>query len=527
MAHQSGLNSLATIIKRLEAATSRLEDVALAAQHSSYTPISPTRSTEQIHDQLASQLGISDANATEAAVSAPAPPKEEISVAPAVKAYEDMIINGPLQEYIQKSHDAGDIIGEQAALVSKLCDAQRDFLQKAASCAKPSTQQDLLPHLAAVQAAIGAVNDFRATNDRKKEYRPFGNHFSAVCEGVNAWGWVAVEPTPAPFVGEMKDSAQFYTNRVIKEFKDSDPKQVAWARTFISLIEELQQYVKQYHTTGVTWNPKGINASQYKSEASSKGDVGSAPPPPPGPPPPPSTFHSAVAPTSAPAPRGPGAFLAQINQGTAVTSGLKKVDPNMQTHKNPNLRASSVVADKSGPPERPAKPSKLASQVQVQKKPAKTELDGTKWNIEYHENAQTITIEDTEINQTVHLFACKNTVIQIKGKVNAISMLNCHRTSILLDSVVSQLSVTSSPSFTAQILGLCPTLNVEKTDSGNVYLSKECLDTVEIVTSGVSSLNISIPTGEEGDFEEKPVPEQMKSVIRNGKLVTTIVEHSG
>lgn len=53
------------------------------------------------------------------------------------------------------------------------------------------------------------------------------------------------------------------------------------------------------------------------------------------------------------------------------------------------------------------------------------------------------------------------------------------------------------------------------------------MDTVEIITSGVSSLNISIPTGEDGDYEEKPVPEQMKTVVRNGKLVTTIVEHSG
>ncbi|KAJ9126522.1 hypothetical protein QFC24_001549 [Naganishia onofrii] len=446
--------------------------------------------------------------------------KEEAPTAPAVKAYQEMIIDGPLQEYIQKSKDAGGIIGEQATLVSKLCSAQLDFIHKAASCAKPSTQQELLPHLADIQAAIGAVNDFRATEDRKKENRPFGNHFSAVCEGVNAWGWVAVEPTPAPFVGDMKDSAQFYTNRVIKEFKDSDPKQVAWARSFIALIEELQKYVKQYHTTGVTWNPKGVPASQYKSQASSTDAAKSAPPPPPGPAP--------SASTSAPAPGGPGGFLAELNKGTAVTSGLKKVDPTMQTHKNPNLRASSVVADKSGPPERPAKPSKLASQVQVQKKPAKTELDGTKWNVEYHENTDgPIVIEDTAINQTVYLFACKNTVVQVKGKVNAISMLNCHRTSILLDSVVSQVSITSSPSFTAQILGMCPTLNVEKTDSGNVYLSKECLDTVEIVTGGVSSLNISIPTGEEGDFEEKPVPEQMKSVIRDGKLVTTIVEHSG
>jgi adenylyl cyclase-associated protein len=126
-------------------------------------------------------------------------------------------------------------------LIAKLCDAQRDFIQKASACIKPATPQDLLPHLSEIQAAIGAINDFRAEHDRKKENRPYGNHFTAVCEGAAAWGWIAVvsrrngstnsmtlilfdcgqEPTPAPFVGDMKDSAQFYTNRVIKEFKDS------------------------------------------------------------------------------------------------------------------------------------------------------------------------------------------------------------------------------------------------------------------------------------------------------------------
>jgi adenylyl cyclase-associated protein len=34
-------------------------------------------------------------------------------------------------------------------------------------------------------------------------------------------------------------------------------------------------------------------------------------------------------------------------------------------------------------------------------------------------------IEDTEINHTVHLFGCKNSVIEIKGKVNAISAGEC------------------------------------------------------------------------------------------------------
>jgi hypothetical protein len=44
---------------------------------------------------------------------------------------------------------------------------------------------------------------------------------------------------------------------------------------------------------------------------------------------------------------------------------------------------------------------------------------------EYHENAKHVLIEDTEINHTVHLFGCKNSVIEIKGKVNAISAGEC------------------------------------------------------------------------------------------------------
>ena len=36
----------------------------------------------------------------------------------------------------------------------------------------------------------------------------------------------------------------------------SDKKHVVWANSFIALIDSLQKYVKQYHTTGLTWNPK-------------------------------------------------------------------------------------------------------------------------------------------------------------------------------------------------------------------------------------------------------------------------------
>lgn len=78
----------------------------------------------------------------------------------------------------------------------------------------------------------------------------------------------------------------------------------------------------------------------------------------------------------------------------------------------------AVDSDKS-PSSRPAVPKKPAS---FQKKPSVMHLDGTKWRVEHHEGNREILIDTTEIGHTVNIFGCKNSVIQIKGKVNAVSL---------------------------------------------------------------------------------------------------------
>jgi adenylyl cyclase-associated protein len=89
-------------------------------------------------------------------------------------------------------------------------------------------------------------------------------------------------------------------------------------------------------------------------------------------------------------------------------------------------------------------------------------------------------------------------------------------------------SITNSPSFQLQITGSAPTVQLDSTDSGTLYLSKDCLAT-EITTAKCSAININLPVEgeEEGVFNEHPVPEMFKTVIQDGKLVTTAVEHSG
>ncbi|GAA5968176.1 hypothetical protein JCM11641_003758 [Rhodosporidiobolus odoratus] len=513
-----GVGSLQTLLRRLEAATNRLEDIALTQASAG--------GMHHLSGASAVQGSAYPAPTAGASAPPPPPPKEDDHLPPAVKGFDELI-QGALTKYTTLSKEIGGLIAEQSQQVANGFLAQRAFVELAAACTQLSTSapqyQDLIKP---TQSALLAVIDVKEKNRASKE----SNQLTVVSEGIPALGWVTLDSKPGPYVGEFKDSAMFWVNRVIKEFKESDPKQVEWARSFIALLEELRKYIMQYHTTGLTWNPKGADPTTYKSSspvapAASSGAPSPPPPPPPAPAPPPPPPAGGSPASAAPAGGDMGAVFAQLNQGEGVTKGLKKVDKSEMTHKNPELRASGAVPSALGAGKGPQKPPKPSA---MQKKPAKTELDGNKWNIENHENNQSIVLENTELNHIVNVFNVKSSVIQIKGKINAVSLVNCPKTSVLLDSAVSSLSVSNSPSFTVQILGKVPTVLLDGCDSGQVFLSRESLDT-EIVTAKCSAINISLPVEgeEEGVFEEKSVPEQLKTVVVNGRLVTSVVEHSG
>ncbi len=71
-------------------------------------------------------------------------------------------------------------------------------------------------------------------------------------------------------------------------------------------------------------------------------------------------------------------------------------------------------------------------------------------------------------------------------------------------------------------------IQVDSTDSGQIYLSKASLG-AEIMTAKCSAINVSIPTGsdEDPDYAEQPIPEMLKTVVKDGQLVTAVVEHVG
>ncbi|EGO20989.1 hypothetical protein SERLADRAFT_452131 [Serpula lacrymans var. lacrymans S7.9] len=506
--------SLSTIIKRLEAVTSRLEDIA--------------QEEGAIHGRQPSPESSRNGDSSASAVAPPAPPApppppppppvEAVEIPRSVAAYDEIVLEGKLKPFVELTKGfAPQFVNDQVSLFSKELQDLRQLLLIATACKKPD-QTAFGTLLKPLQEGIEAVT--RAKEAGRKE-REWFTHLTVIAEGAVCVGWVTVEPKPGPYVSEIKDSTMFYGNRVLKEFKDKDAKHVEWVRAYMAILEEMKRYIMEYHTTGLVWNPKGIAVSDYRAPSAST----SAPPPPPPPPPPP-----AAAPAAAPGGGIAGVF-AELNRGEDVTKGLRKVDRSQMTHKNPELRASGVVpagpaSPSNTPHKKPIKPMK--PQALMGKKPSKFALEGNKWIIEYQENESALKVADGEINQTVNLFGCKNITIIVKGKVNAITLVNCTKTQILVESVISYVSVTKSPSFTLQITGSAPTIQIDSTDSGQIYLSKDCLG-VEITTAKCSAINVSLPVeGEEdGVFEEQAVPEMLKTVVQEGKLVTSVVEHVG
>lgn len=134
---------------------------------------------------------------------------------------------------------------------------------------------------------------------------------------------------------------------------------------------------------------------------------------------------------------------------------------------------------------------------------------------------------DAAINHSILISRCKNTTLRIIGKFNALSLDNSARTSIIVDSLVSSIDVIKCPNFAVQVLGTLPTLMLDQVDGATVYLSKDSLGT-EIFTSKCTSVNIDLPPLDGGeDYTEHAVPEQIRSYVKDGTLVSEIVEHAG
>jgi len=158
------------------------------------------------------------------------------------------IIDEFIVPYVDLSKKLGGIVADQAELVKSAVEKEKDLIAKAKSQKKPADQafQALLTPISEVIAKVGEIKE---KNRKDAKF----NHLSTVAEGISILGWVAVEPTPAPFAKEAIGSSEFWSNKILKEVRGKDETQENWIKAFNGFLKALPPYIQQHHTTGLSW----------------------------------------------------------------------------------------------------------------------------------------------------------------------------------------------------------------------------------------------------------------------------------
>lgn len=202
---------------RLEAATSRLEDIAQSALElpqgvpglhvATATPTVASTPTAQ-----APPPAPAPPSAPAAAPTPPPPPPEPL---PEFVEEFDNFLSQSVDKWAKLSDAIGGLVAEQASKFVEALKEQRKFLLITSKAKKPDVPvlQDLLKPVGDLMMAISNIKD---SNRGSSHY----DNLSTVAEGVMALGWITVDTKPFKHVEEFLNSAQFWGNKVLTANKN-------------------------------------------------------------------------------------------------------------------------------------------------------------------------------------------------------------------------------------------------------------------------------------------------------------------
>eukprot|EP00963_Diacronema_lutheri_P010117 scaffold967_cov321-Pavlova_lutheri.AAC.6 len=405
-------------------------------------------------------------------------------------------------EFQSACETIGGEVGKVGEALAVAVRAQMEFLELVDTRTKPDGQgmQAMLRPTGELIKRIGELAE-----GTQGEWK---HHTKAVAEASRGLTWVAYAgpecglDMPEKHVEDCWQSAEFYTNKILMERRNTPEANVhkSWVKCLKEIFVNLRTYVRKYHSSGPAWQ------------------AGPKPAGPPPPPPPPPTEYMAGA-SQGKSSDTMAAVFAEINQGEAVASRLKRVTDDMKT-KN---RKDAPQTPRGKTEMKATTPARTPS-----KKPTFELSEGRKWRVEYQTGNKTIEISDANAKQTVYLFACHGAMVHVRGKVNHITIDKCERCAVIFDSVVSACEVINSVSVEVQCTGKVPTITIDSTTGCQVFLGEDALG-AEILTAKCSEVNVLVPSSrEEEDMVEHPIPEQFvtKYCIESKKWRTVPVTHA-
>ena len=66
---------------------------------------------------------------------------------------------------------------------------------------------------------------------------------------------------PANCAKDAIGAAEFWTNKIRKDFKD-DEAQIDFCNGIKKCLKDLAEYIEKFHKTGLAWNPKGVSLAE-------------------------------------------------------------------------------------------------------------------------------------------------------------------------------------------------------------------------------------------------------------------------
>eukprot|EP01113_Clastostelium_recurvatum_P039159 TRINITY_DN594_c0_g1_i1.p1 TRINITY_DN594_c0_g1~~TRINITY_DN594_c0_g1_i1.p1 ORF type:complete len:180 (+),score=59.17 TRINITY_DN594_c0_g1_i1:45-542(+) len=158
----------------------------------------------------------------------------------------------------------------------------------------------------------------------------------------------------------------------------------------------------------------------------------------------------------------------------------------------------------------------------------KMELEGTKWRVEHQKGKNDLVINVEAPKQSVYLFKCQDTVVQIKGKVSSVCLDACTKTAVVFDTVIAAAEIVNSKRVQIQANGSVPSITVDKSEGVIIYLQTAEARQAEVVTSASTEVNVVVPGKTENDDpKEHAIPQQFISKFEGEKFTTKAVEHVG
>jgi adenylyl cyclase-associated protein len=211
-------NVLTSMVRRLEAATSRLEDIASSSFPNGDAGAAGTNGSTPTNGPVAGAAAVTSSTATPEVVAESAPP--------AIEAFDE-VVNNELKNWLELSGKLGNVIEGQSKAVQQAFAAQRQFLFIANKAKKPDdrTMMDLLKDL---QASMEKTDEARQSNRDPALRDPL----SMVADGVGSLGWVTIGAgggmKPYEHINELFGGAQMYGNKVLKEHREKYVPSQSW-----------------------------------------------------------------------------------------------------------------------------------------------------------------------------------------------------------------------------------------------------------------------------------------------------------